>query len=74
MAEDFMTPAQVANSVGLTTGRIYQLIHAGMVPYTRCLGRIRIKEDDWRAFLASQENNNRMVDQQRHDAQSGMAR
>ena len=56
MPTGFITPASAASSIGLTTGRIYQLLREGKLPYDKCLGRLRIRVEDWEAFLASQSS------------------
>jgi len=48
----FLRPADVAPELGVTTGRVYQLIAAGVIPATRVGGSIRIPRDAWEQWLA----------------------
>jgi len=43
----FLRPADIAPELGVTTGRVYQLIAAGVIPATRVGGSIRIPRDAW---------------------------
>ncbi len=51
MDRQFYTPAEIAGAVGLTSGRIYQLIHDGELPAVRIGGRIRVPVDAWQEWL-----------------------
>jgi excisionase family DNA binding protein len=46
-----LRPAEVAPLLGVTTGRIYQLIGAGLIPAVRIGGSIRIPRAAWDAWL-----------------------
>lgn len=49
-----LKPADVAPLLGVTTGRIYQLIAAGVLPYTKLGRSVRIPKDLWDAWLKRQ--------------------
>ena len=51
--KQFLRPSEIAPVLGLTTGRIYQLISAGEIPSTRVGGAIRIPRVAWDSWLAS---------------------
>ncbi|MCK4414406.1 MAG: helix-turn-helix domain-containing protein [Candidatus Eisenbacteria sp.] len=48
-----LRPADVAPQLGVTTGRIYQLIASGVIPATRVGGAIRIPREAWEQWLAT---------------------
>lgn len=50
----FFRPSEVAPSLGITTGRFYQMIRAGQVPATKVGGSIRIPVSAWNSWLAQQ--------------------
>ena len=50
----FLRPAELAAELGLTAGRVYQLIAAGELPATRVGGAIRIPRDAWEEWLSRQ--------------------
>lgn len=50
-ARRFLRAADVAHQLGLTTGRIYQLIAAGAIPAVRVGGAIRIPRAAWEEWL-----------------------
>lgn len=51
-AKHFLRPADVAPALGVTTGRVYQLIAAGEIPATKVGGSIRIPRDAWDEWLS----------------------
>jgi len=51
-SKDFLRPADVAPELGVTTGRVYQLIAAGVIPATKVGGSIRIPRDAWEEWLS----------------------
>jgi excisionase family DNA binding protein len=53
MREDrqFFKPAEIAPQLGVTTGRLYQLIRAGRIPVIREGRAIRIPRGAWNAWL-----------------------
>lgn len=53
---ELMRVADVAHLMGLTTGRVYQLIAAGEIPVVRIGGSLRIPRDAWDAWIASQRD------------------
>ena len=48
-----LRPAEVAPLLGVTTGRVYQLIGAGLIPAVRIGGSIRIPRAAWDTWLES---------------------
>jgi excisionase family DNA binding protein len=57
--KEWLRPADIAPLLGLTTGRIYQLIATGVIPATRVAGAIRIPRLAWEAWLADQNEHAR---------------
>jgi excisionase family DNA binding protein len=53
--KELLTPADIAPQLGVTTGRIYQLIRAGIIPTFRVAGSIRIPRETWERWLAEQD-------------------
>lgn len=53
---EFLRPAEVAPLLGITTGRLYQLIAAGEVPAVKVGGAIRIPRQAWEQWLAEQRD------------------
>jgi excisionase family DNA binding protein len=49
--QKLLRPAEVAPLLGVTTGRIYQLIGAGLIPAVRIGGSIRIPQAAWDTWL-----------------------
>jgi len=49
-----LRPADLAPQLGVTTGRIYQLIAAGVLPAVRVGRSLRIPRAAWEAWLAKQ--------------------
>ena len=56
MAEQrtLLKPADIAAQLGVTTGRIYQLIRAGVIPALRIGGAVRIPRAAWEDWLEEQ--------------------
>ena len=52
--ERLLRPADVAPLLGVTTGRVYQLIAAGQLPAVRIGGAIRIPRAAWDEWLTTQ--------------------
>ena len=51
---ELLRPADVAPLLGVTTGRVYQLIAAGRIPALRQGRAIRIPRSAWNAWLREQ--------------------
>jgi len=51
MDKEFLRPADLAATLGVTPSRIYQLIRAGVIPVTRFSGAIRIPRAAWEAWV-----------------------
>ena len=51
---EVLRPAEVAPLLGLSTGRVYQLIADGTIPATRIGRAIRIPRVAWEAWLEEQ--------------------
>lgn len=54
MNERLLRVSDIAPELGITTGRVYQLIGQGSIPAIRIGGRIRIRETDWERWLIQQ--------------------
>jgi excisionase family DNA binding protein len=52
--KQFLKPAEIAPMLGLTTGRIYQMIAAGELPATRVGRAIRVPRAAWERWLELQ--------------------
>ena len=52
--KEMLRASDVAPMLGVTTGRVYQLIAAGILPATRIGGAIRIPRAAWEAWLRDQ--------------------
>ena len=52
--ERLLRPADVAPMLGVTTGRVYQLIAEKVIPAVRIGGAIRIPRAAWDEWLATQ--------------------
>lgn len=56
---ELLKPADISAMLGLTTGRVYQLIGEGAIP-SICMGRsIRIPRRAWEDWLETQNQNAR---------------
>jgi excisionase family DNA binding protein len=58
MAEvkEMLRPSEIAGSLGLTTGRVYQLIAAGALPAVRIGRAIWIPRMAWEGWLMAQSD------------------
>ena len=56
VTKDLLRPADLAPHLGVTTGRVYQLIRAGAIPATRLGGAIRIPREAWERWLGQQRD------------------
>ena len=54
IGKEMLKPAEVGPLLGVTTGRVYQLISAGAIPAVRIGGAIRIPRTAWEDWLAEQ--------------------
>lgn len=54
--KEMLRPSDIASLMGLTTGRIYQLISAGVIPATRVGGALRIPREAWERWVAEQRD------------------
>ena len=54
MQKELLRPSDVAPRLGVTTGRVYQLIAAGIIPAVRVGGAIRIPLAVWEKWLSDQ--------------------
>jgi excisionase family DNA binding protein len=52
MQREFLTAADLAPAMGVTSGRIYQLLKAGEIPSVRIAGRVRVPRDAWEDYKA----------------------
>ena len=50
-SEPLLRPAQVAELLGVSRSRVYQLIAAGTIPVVRVGGAIRIPQAAWEEWL-----------------------
>lgn len=51
---EFFRPSEVAPQLGITTGRLYQMIRGGDIPAVRVGGSIRIPRAAFEEWLAEQ--------------------
>lgn len=54
--KQFLRPSDVAPMLGVTVGRVYQLIAEGAIPGIRVAGAIRIPRAAWEAWLRHQRD------------------
>lgn len=54
MQNELLNPSDIAHSLGVTTGRAYQLIGEGVIPHVRIGRRIRIPRTAWEEWLEEQ--------------------
>lgn len=54
MQTEMLRPSDIASGLGVTTGRVYQLLKAGVIPSVRMGGSVRIPRAAWEAWLAAQ--------------------
>ena len=54
MEKDVLNASDLAGLLGVTTGRVYQLIADGVIPSTRIGRSIRIPRPAWEAWLRQQ--------------------
>jgi excisionase family DNA binding protein len=54
MEKEFLTAADLAPLLGVTRGRVYQLIAAGIIPAARFGQSVRIPRAAWERWLADQ--------------------
>ncbi len=52
-----LKPVDVAEMLGVTSGRVYQLIGKGIIPAVRIGGALRIPRAAWDAWLRRQQRN-----------------
>lgn len=52
MDRSLLRAADVAHELGVTTGRVYQLIAAGEIPALRIGGRVRIPRAEWERWIS----------------------
>lgn len=53
---ELLRPAEVAPLLGVTTGRLYQLIASGEVPSVKVGGAIRIPRQAWEQWLSDRRD------------------
>jgi excisionase family DNA binding protein len=53
-SRELLRPGDVSADLGVTTGRVYQLIAAGEIPHVRVGNSIRIPREAWQRWLAAQ--------------------
>jgi len=51
---DLLRPRDLSDSLGVTTGRVYQLIAAGVIPHVLVGNAIRIPRIAWEQWLEEQ--------------------
>jgi excisionase family DNA binding protein len=67
MHPDFLKVRDVAPSLGVSVGRVYQLIASGEIPAARVGGAIRIPRQAWENWLAAKTQQAEIAHQhQRH--------
>ncbi len=55
MKKDFLKPSELATQLGVTTGRVYQLLDAGTIPHIRSGRSIKVRLSDWERWLTQQQ-------------------
>ena len=50
-SKEMLRPAEIGPLLGVTTGRVYQLIAAGEIPVVRVGGALRVPRAAWEAWL-----------------------
>jgi excisionase family DNA binding protein len=53
-AKELLRPGDISAALGVTTGRVYQLIAEGVIPHVRVGNSIRIPRGVWEEWLAAQ--------------------
>ena len=51
---EMLKASDIAPQLGLTSGRVYQLIQKGVIPSVKCGRSVRIPKRDWEKWLAKQ--------------------
>jgi excisionase family DNA binding protein len=51
---EILRPSDIAPLLGLTTGRVYQLISTGVIPAVRIGRSLRVPRGAWEAWLREQ--------------------
>lgn len=51
---EVLRPSEIASLLGVTSGRVYQLIADGVIPATRIGRALRIPRAAWEAWLLAQ--------------------
>jgi excisionase family DNA binding protein len=54
--QQFFRPSEIAPMLGVSPGRVYQLIAAGEIPATRIGGSLRIPVTAWEKWLHDQSD------------------
>lgn len=54
--KEILRPSDLAPLLGVTTGRVYQLIAAGILPSVRVAGSIRVPREAWQRWLDEQRD------------------
>ena len=54
--KSILRPQDVATELGVTSGRVYQLIQAGRIPAVRMGRSIRIPREAWERWLHAQSD------------------
>jgi excisionase family DNA binding protein len=55
-SKELLRVSDLATQMGVSAGRVYQLVRAGELPSVRVGGAIRIPKDAWRAWLDQQRD------------------
>jgi excisionase family DNA binding protein len=61
MDREFYRVSEIAPALGVTRGRVYQMIAAGELPGAEIAGAIRIPAREWERWLAEQNARARRV-------------
>ena len=52
MEREFLTAADIAHALGVTTGRVYQILATGEIPTCRIGKSVRIPKRSWDEYVA----------------------
>ncbi len=56
MEREFLRPSDVADALGVKTGRVYQLIADKSIPGVEVAGAIRVPRRAWEQWLSEQND------------------
>ncbi len=69
-----LKPSEIAAQLGLSTGRVYQMIDQGIIPATRVGRALRVPRAAWEAWLDEQQRSAVASARQRKAAKAALSR